>query len=307
MASAPALRLGVKSDPVEYRYSYPWLFRIMADEGVHRLQLGTFFEMYQLPDAWFLDLRQAAADRGVAIVSLFTAHRELGGFFRYEPGWAEVARRNYERYIAIGALLGAECVGSNPGAVMRDEMERKDAGIARYLAHMKELMAVAKSAGLARLTIEPMSCLAEPPTTPEELAAMAGELMAHHRAHPESTVPIGYCTDVSHGYADASGAVVHDHMTLLEAALPWTTEIHLKNTDERYGSTFGFSPSERDRGIIDIASVTALLRAQAGRLPVNELTGYLEIGGPKLGRDYSDRELEGQLRASLRYLREAFV
>ena len=43
-----SLELGVKADPIEYRYSYPWLFRIMADEGVRHLQLGTFFEMFAL-------------------------------------------------------------------------------------------------------------------------------------------------------------------------------------------------------------------------------------------------------------------
>lgn len=307
MATPLPFRLGVKSDPVEYRYSYEWLFTLMAEEGVFDLQLGTFFEIYQLPDSWFLNLRRSAEDRGIRIRSLFTAHRELGGFFRTEPGFADVARRNYERYIAIGSLLGAECVGSNPGAVMRDEMDRKEAGIACYLAHMKDLMGIAKAAGLSRLTIEPMSCLAEPPTLPSELTSMAEELMAHHRAHPDSTVPVGYCTDISHGYADETGKVVYDHMALINAALPWTTEIHLKNTDNRYNSTFGFSQEERQRGIIDVPSVVRLLRSRAGDVPVGELVGYLEIGGPKLGRDYSDCALEGQLRASLRYLRDTFI
>jgi hypothetical protein len=43
------IELGIKSDPVEYRYSYEWLFRIMEQENVTHLQLGTFFELYQLP------------------------------------------------------------------------------------------------------------------------------------------------------------------------------------------------------------------------------------------------------------------
>lgn len=29
-----SLQLGVKTDPIEDRYSYEWLFRILADEGV---------------------------------------------------------------------------------------------------------------------------------------------------------------------------------------------------------------------------------------------------------------------------------
>ena len=91
------LKLGIKSDPVNYRYSYPWLFRLMAETGVTSLQLGSFFEMYQLPDEWFIRLRKQADDHGISIDSCFTAHRELGGFFREEPEWLPVARKNYER------------------------------------------------------------------------------------------------------------------------------------------------------------------------------------------------------------------
>ena len=80
--------LGVKSDPILYRYSYDWLFALMAGEGVRHLQMGTFFELYDLPDTWFRELRVKAADAGITISSIFTAHRELGGFFRDDgPGW----------------------------------------------------------------------------------------------------------------------------------------------------------------------------------------------------------------------------
>ena len=46
--------------------------------------------------------------------------------------------------------------------------------------------------------------------------------------------------------------------------------------------------------------------AHAEVIPVREIVGYLEIGGPKTGRDYSDWKLEGALRESLRYLSEVF-
>lgn len=299
------LKLGIKSDPVEYRYSYSWLFKLMAEEGVEYLQLGTFFELYQLPDAFFTELRAEAADHGITIESLFTAHRELGGFFREEVGFVEVARKNYERYIQVGALLGASCVGSNPGAVMRDRFDTKEGGTATYIAHMKELMHIAHDAGLEQLTIEPMSCLAEPPTLPGEMHAMGDELAAYHRAHA-NTASIGYCTDIAHGYANSCGTIVHDHFELIDASLPHLAEIHLKNTDARYDSTFGFTEADRNRGIIDVAAVAERLRAKAELIPKNSLIGYLEIGGPKLGRDYSDPMLEDQLRESLAHLKEVW-
>lgn len=300
------LHLGVKTDPIEYRYSYPWLFRLAAEEGVHYIQLGSTFEFYLLPDEFFWWLREQAERYGVKIHSLFTAHRELGGFFRHEPGWETVARRMFERYIQIGAILGAQSVGHNPGAVLRDEMHTKPQRVARYLQHFKELMHFAHEQGVAWLTVEPMSCLAEPPTLPEEIRAMGEELTAYHRQHPHSTARMGFCVDVSHGYADEDGNVVWDHVQTFEAALPYLYEVHLKNTDSRFHSTFGFGEAEREKGVVRVEVFRDLLHTHAGRLPVSEVIGYLELSGPKLGRDYSDIHLERQLRESLRYLRETW-
>ena len=302
------LCLGVKTDPIEYRYSFEWLFRLLEREGVRWLQFGSFFEAYHLPDEFFRDLRRRAEDHGLRFASTFTAHRELGGFFRDDgPGWVSVARRNFERAIEIGALLGALSVGSNPGAVVRDRMGTRAAGLATYLAHVKELMRQAAERGVAWIGIEPMSCQAEPPSHPEEIRRMGEELAAYHAIQPAATARAGFCADVSHGYADADGRVVWTPRQMLEAGLPWTHELHLKNTDARFHSTFGFTTAERERGIVDIPTIRDWLLARSGALPVAKLVGYLEMGGPKLGRDYSDRLLEGQLRESLAYLKEHWV
>ncbi len=41
-----SVRLGVKSDPIETRYSFDWLFGIMAEFDVHNLQLGSSFPVF---------------------------------------------------------------------------------------------------------------------------------------------------------------------------------------------------------------------------------------------------------------------
>lgn len=301
-----SLQLGVKTDPVAYRFSYQWLFRLLAEEGVRHVQLGTFFEVYQLPDDYFHALRRQADDLGIIIGSIFTAHRELGGFFIDEPGWEAVARRNYERLIEVGSLVGAKSVGSNPGSVYRDRMGSKARGVECYLRHMKELMGFAHERGVEWLTIEPMSCLAEPPTLPDEIDAMAQELSAYHAQHATSTAGIGYCTDVAHAYADRNLRLRHDHLELLEATLPHLVEIHLKNTDAQYCSTFGFGAAEREAGVVEIEPIRQLLLSRADAIPVDRVIGYLEVGGPKLGRDHSDDELDQQLRETLRYLSEVW-
>lgn len=300
------LELGVKSDCIEYRYSFPWLFRIMADEGVRHLQLGSFRELFSLPDDAWLRLREEAERHGVRISSLLTAHRELGGFFRGEPGWAETARAGWRRFIEVASLLGARAAGSNAGTVLRDRMQDKEAGLGTFVVAFKELMAYAHEKGLEALCLEPMSCLAEPPTLPGEIAALMGELDRHHREHEASTAAARLCVDVAHGYADAEGRVRWDNRQLFEASLPWLHEVHLKNTDALFNATFGFSEAERARGIVKVEEFRELLVREAHRLPVGAVVGYLEIGGPKFGRDYSDRRLEGELRASLAWLRQAW-
>jgi len=298
--------LGVKTDPIEYRYSYEWLFQLMAEEGAHFAQLGTFFELYSLPDAYFLDLRETAERCGVRISSVFTAHRELGGFMRPEIGWQATARRNYERLIDVAALLGADAVGSSPGSVLRDGMFFKDDAIQMYMVHMKELMQYAHEKGVGWLTIEPMSCLAEPPTLPLEITSMMHDLEEFWRSHVNSSSRVGLCVDVAHGYADRNRQVVFDSAELIDVGVPFIREIHLKNTDEAFDATFGFGPDDRARGTVDVSAVKAYLQGRASELLVDDLVGYLEIGGPKTGRDYSDEKLEESLRQSLRYLAKAW-
>jgi len=299
------IEIGIKTDPVTYRYSYPWLFKFMQRHNLHKAQLGTFFEIYQLPDKWFAALREQADAHDVSISSVFTAHRELGGFFRDEPGLNEVAYRNFARLIEVGGLLGASCVGCNPGAVLRDQMDTKAAGIQRYIEAMKHLMHHAWRCGVETVTFEPMSCLAEPPTLPEEIRHFADTLDTYHRNNPE-TAAVGVCFDTSHGYADEEGISRVRPAELLEASLPWLAELHLKNTDDMYCSTFGFSEMEQVRGIIELDVVRDTLRRNSEKLPVTHLIAYLEIGGPKLGRDYSDKMLEQDLEASILHLQSVF-
>lgn len=299
--------LGVKSDPIEYRYSFEWLFALMRERGVANLQLGSFFELYQLEDGWFVDLRATAASYGISIRSVFTAHRELGGFFSGDPAMERVARRNYERLIEAAALVGASYVGSNPGAVPRDRMSAKAGGIRRYLDFMKEMMAVARGLGLKALTIEPMSCGAEPPSAPEEIRSMLGELAAHHAREPGGTVPAYLCGDISHGLADSEKRVLHSNVELFELELPMMCEFHIKNTDPVFGSTFGFGEEERRRGIVDLAELARIVLGRSSDWPVPLVVGYLEIGGPKLGRDYSDHLLGDRLAESLEAIEAAFA
>lgn len=302
------IALGIKSDPIEYRYSFSWLFDLMKELGVSNLQLGSFFELYYLDDSYFTRLRNEAESRGIRIRSCFTAHRELGGFFTGDPDLERVARRCYERYIEIAALLGAEYVGSNPGSVFRDQMDEKPHGISRYVSHMHELTVYAAELGLLGLTIEPMSSLAEPPALPHEIRGLIEEINSYQAplGSSASRVPARVCGDVSHGLVDRDGHLLHDHEELFSSAIPWMVEFHFKNSDARYESTFGFGNAAAEGGVVDLERIRTLIDESSGLFPVDELVGYLEIGGPKLGRDYSDPMLSRMIAESVDAIRSVF-
>ena len=298
------LSVGVKSDPITYRYTFDWLFDLMRNSHVNKLQLGSFFELYQLEDSYFLELRKKAESRGIEIRSCFTAHRELGGFMSEDPRLEEVARRNYERFIEVASLLGADYCGSNAGAVYRDRIETKARGIETFLGNMKQLMAFAADKGLKGLTIEPMSCEAEPPSSSAEIAAMMRELQTYHEREP-STVPAFLCGDISHGLADSERQVVEDNVSLFAAGIPWMAEFHFKNTDQTFESTFGFDAHEREAGIVDLEETIRLIYANENLWPVPAVVGYLELPGPKLGRDYSDHRLGEMIESALATIQDA--
>lgn len=299
------LNIGIKSDPIEYRYSYDWLFDILKRCNVSYMQLGSFFELYFLPDEYFHKLRSKAEKNNIRIKSCFTTHRELGGFFAGDPHFEKAARRNYERYIEVASILGADFMGSNPGAVFRDNLHIKKAGIECYIKHMKELMQYAHAKKLKGLTIEPMSCFAEPPTMPDEIDYMLSNLNEYHKTYSD-TVPVYICGDISHGYADRNGNVIYSNYQLFEQQIPYMCEFHFKNTDKMFNSTFGFSKDDIKKGIVDLAKLKNIIDTHQEKWPLPEVTGYLEISGPKLGRDYSDYKLEEQIVSSFESISEAF-
>lgn len=300
------VRLGVKSDPIIARYSYDWLFDLMQRCGIHELQLGSSFPFWFAADDWPRGLRRSAEARSIRISSTFSSFRELG-FANEDSLLDDVALRGWKRAIHVAALLGARSFGSNACLVLRDKPQTREPGLRTFIQNMKGLLADARSAGLKALTIEPMSSVYELPSTPEEIRAVAEELGAYHAAHAATTVPFHLCGDISHGLADAEGKVLHDNWSLFEMQIPWMREFHFKNTDAIFNSTFGFDPAERKKGIVDLPRLKRLIDSNADRFPCGEVTGYLELPGPKLGREYTDRHLERMLVDSLQALKAVFT
>ena len=81
-------------------------------------------------------------------------------------------------------------------------------------------------------------------------------------------------------------------------------EFHIKNTDSIFNKTFGFSPEEIKKGCVDLKKLKDIIERNRDKWPVEEVTGYLEHLGPKVGRDYTDCKLEGELAESLKTVKE---
>lgn len=92
-------------------------------------------------------------------------------------------------------------------------------------------MSYARERCVSTLLIEPMSCLAEPPTLPDEIVSMGDELVAYQAANPERTSPADFCVDIAHGHRDEAGVLGHDNAALFHATLPYLRAMHLKNND----------------------------------------------------------------------------
>lgn len=301
------VHLGVKSDPIESRYSFDWLFDLVREHGIEHVQFGASISSYIADDEYFRGLRRKAEKRGLRISSVFSAIREFGGFASGDPVLKAATCGMWERLIRVASLLGADSAGTNASITLRDKPELREEGIGTFFANARSLMVTARKAGLKALTTEPMSCTWEFPSTPEEIRRFASETAVLHEASPDTTVPFLLCGDISHGVADEERRVLHDNWSLFEMQIPWMWELHFKNTDAIFNSTFGFSDDERGRGIVDLEKLAALIARNAARFPRPEVVGYLELPGPKIGRDYTDGKLGAMLEASLDALKKAFT
>jgi hypothetical protein len=300
------VHLGIKSDPIEGRYTFDWLFGLMNDLGVDRLQYGSAVPALLADDGYFQGLRREAEKRGILIASLLTANREFGGFASGNPFLQAATLRLWERIIRVASLLGAKSAGTNASIAPRDRPDWKEPGILTFFVNVKRLMFRARAEGLEALTTEPMSSTWEFPATPEDIGRLAADLDPFHAANPDTTVPFLLCGDISHGVADESRRVVHDNWALFEKEIPWMWEFHIKNTDPIFHATFGFGGEEVKKGIIDPARLARTIEDNASRFPVPEITGYLEIPGPKVGRDYTDGHLGRMLSESITELQGHF-
>ncbi|HUV13085.1 MAG TPA: hypothetical protein VMY18_05540, partial [Acidobacteriota bacterium] len=100
--------------------------------------------------------------------------------------------------------------------------------------------------------------------------------------------------------------MIHDNWSLFEYQIPYMAEFHFKNTNALFDATFGFSPEEVPRGIVDLSRLKQIIDRHLDGFPRDQMIGYLELVDPKLGRDYSDHRLRDMIVESVAHIRHFF-
>ena len=301
------VHVGVKSDPIENRYSFDWLFGLMAEQHVGWLQLGSSFPFFHAEAEWFRDLSRRAERRGIRIESTYSSYREMTGFFAADPHLEAASRFAWERLIQVAVVggrlfrgielrLGAPRPPRREGARPRAVLPPPEGALA-HREGRRPLGAVHRAHVVAlRAAIDPRG---DGPGDPGNGRVPRGR--SPPARCPSSSAPTSPTASrtATGGWWSTTGAC---------SRRASRTRASSTSRTPTTGST-GPSGSPRRsarRGIVDLERFRALIDANADRFPVQELVGYLELPGPKTGRDYTDNLLGSALGESLAALKAVF-
>jgi len=222
---------------------------------------------------------------GVEIASVLTFYRDNVSVAHPDPAIREVAMLVMESMAVQAGEYGAKYVGASLGTVLAEDFanERVRAKLFNAAAEAwKKWMEMAHREGLRGVNIESMSTLREPPATIRSARKWLSELNDYHRRKPDTTVPCHLCYDLGHGPTEAEddSPADRDFASWFEAFGDAIVEVHIKNTDSGFISTWPFTDEYKEFGIIDLDRVAEAMR---DHLRAPEVYVMVEVPG-KRGR-----------------------
>ncbi len=261
-------------------------------------------------EKFHLQIGEYAHKIGIKIATTFNFYRDNYSLTHSSAQFREVGLNTLK-----AILLQAECyrkaghptkyAGASFGSLYKEDYLNKELRkqLLRYgMDAWKELMQEGARIGLSGLTVEHMSTLREPPATIEQAVEMLGEFNQYHRLNPDSTVPVFLIYDTGHGVSETEGSQSDRRFSDWFKTFPADiVEIHLKNTDQDFQSTWPFTKKYRKEGIID---EFALIEAARDYLQGPELYLILEMGGKK-GREIGEKATLTNILESAENVRKA--
>lgn len=307
----PRIQFGLNLNFAKYVYSPRRALEVAKELGVRHVEMVSDIDFgpalfLRSPEAFRSHHRDAAAaarEVDIQISSVLTTYRDSGAIGSPNPEIRESARVVGRSILEQAACYGAETAGISFFTANRDEVEEPESFDRAYAAALeiwKGWMADAKRLGLERLLIEMAAARREACSTIEDTRRTLETLAAHHRAHPDTTVPVGLCYDTGHGISpeESPDDDDRDFRAWLRAFPRETREIHLKNTDSEFLATWHFTEAV-ERGGRGIIQPVEVLRCVKETLTVPVVLIVLEIPG-KRGRQIGEEQAIEEHRQSIR-------
>lgn len=310
----PRIHLGVNLNFAKYVYGRRRALDIVREVfGLHHVEMvpdidfGPAFYL-RSPGAFRAHHREVgehARRIGVSIVGILTFYRDNVAIAHPDPEIRRSAETVMESEAEQAACYEARFCSASFAAMHREDYEnpeRRGRLFREATDAWKRWMMACRSSGIERVLIETAGALREGCSTIEQTRRTLAELDRAYEADPGRYAPVGLCYDTGHGVSPEEGDDRERDFRAWFSAFPdRINEIHLKDTDPEFLSTWPFTGPGKGRGIIALVEV---IRAVREMLTVPEVYLFLETPG-KRGRSVGeDRAIEDH-RISILAIQEA--
>lgn len=241
------------------------------------------------------ELRQACAAHGLHLHSTFTGLAAYSASLLLHPDREHrvSALAWFKHVIHFTAAAGAQATGGHVGAYSVSdwhEPRRRQELWDELRAHLHELAADARSAGLSYLMVENLASAREPST----MAALRSLLTEGDAGH----VPVRACLDVGHQCVPGFTGAEADPYAWLERLGASAPVVQLQQSDASADHHWPFTPAANRAGRIEARRVLDAIQTSGA----SDVTLILEVIHPF---EADDDQVIADLRASVAYWRRA--
>ena len=202
----------------------------------------------------------------------------------------------FKKFIKYADLLGANRLGSHIGILsIPDNHNQREFFQNRCIKLWTILSEYAEGTGIKELTWEHMSIEREQGHVQRDIDYIIKNFM-------ETKVPIRLCLDPDHGDLSSSDSRDYEPYGLLEKYLPFSSQLHLKQTslDKRKNSTF--TSKNNKNGLIEGDKVANLLKKYVPEDKKEDFELILELNARE--REPDDSLICEEVKESLNYWRK---
>ena len=297
------MKLSINTGFLVNRYPSPsqWC-KVVNQLEVRNIQLTSdLFSPYYDPeilDQYVKEINDLKEKYNFSINSFFT-----GGFTRVnhfchpDKIVRDYWMKWFKKFVYYANLLGAKRVGSHIGilSIPNNEKDRKlfqD----RCINLWKELSIYASEKNIKELTWEHMSIEREQGHTQSDIDYLI-------RGFTNTKIPIRLCLDPDHGDLESNDPSDYEPYGLLKKYLPYSSQLHLKQTSTDKRKNGPFTEENNKSGLIDGNKVAKLL---SQLIPIEKQEDFeiiLELNARE--REPDDSNICDAVKKSLDYWREA--